>query len=209
MLTYCISGFACNGKTSIIKAITGFIPKEYRVITMGEVARNVLDIRSLFSNLGNLSTEKLEMEILSAEHHINYLISAIDDTYVFLKDRHIFDVLTFMVMRGMATIEDVLKYDDKYGVYCTSLCRIVFLIKGTNDTKFISKCMSDDVRKNTLDDFIEMQDKFYEIWKTIYNGSPYSPYLIELEHPADNPSTPLAVISEILNDIRIVERMKK
>ena len=208
----CVSGFACNGKTTILKILSGLIPKEYTPHMLQETARIALDLTRNF-NLQNVNNERIELEALVGEYIWLLTAKDIKGNHIFLKDRHFIDVLAFMELRGMIKHTQAVRflYDLVDRFVGNRLCDVTVLVNGTTDKSFINKCMGDKDRETTLEDFEAMQRKFYSIWKSDFGAIEWyikhhhknkPSRLIEIEHPSVNPMVTMEAISEILNVLK-------
>lgn len=208
MATYhfALSGFSCNGKTSILEVIKGFIPKDYAVFIAEETTRVIDNIHNQL-NL-DLDQYTLEKCILSSEYILQDSLSRLSNKFdknlnlVIIYDRSIFDVLTFMVIHNMLNLEQVNNFiKNNISIRYNKL----FLIGPILDEDFIyNRCITDELRKKTIDNFLVMQNKFYNIINKIlsFTNKEQLGNIIRLEHPFYSNITPLSIISEILDTIK-------
>jgi len=215
--TYFFSGFAANGKSSLIDSIEGFVPKGYTVVKIGEAARNVLKLNNFLFDKCDMN--EFEKQILASEYYILQFLGELVDkdetdeknNIVILKDRFILDVVTFMVIKKQITMEDAadlcraffMEHSQKV-IHNFHLSNKIILINGTENEEFIKKAMQDPARKETLDDFISMQRKFYRIWWQLADRMNLSERfdIVKFAHPIDDPMTPFKIISFILTELK-------
>lgn len=206
----CVSGFACNGKTTLLKIMGGLVPSEYIVHIPQETARVALDItRSL--EFSEINQNRIEVEVLTAETMWFRTARKIGLPHLFLKDRHILDVLVFMIIRKMITTDQAMDFIiDFINREKGRVCDTTILINETQDKNFISKCMEDVDRKDTLNDFFEMQEKFYKIWRYLYTTMNVElkqsfgdeEQFLEVEHPSMNPMMTMEAVAFVLNQLK-------
>jgi len=200
------SGFACNGKSTIIKTMKEILKNE-DVFVMNETARIVDSIMPYFEKefeVGNFEKYILYSEI--SQHEVMF---GIKDRYdIILKDRSIFDVLTFMIIRNEINTRDALdflreNYDNEK--HLSNLYDKIFFIRGTKDKDFI-ECLleKDKLRRETVSNFFEMQRKFEYMWHRIvsdYQEETNRTLNIEyLDHPKDNSMTMWIIFGRILSE---------
>jgi len=212
MNCYVFSGFACNGKSTIIQVLKNFIRQD--VIVFEETARIVNDVMEEFEDrFDNFIFEK---EILASEHTLHQLLFQLKDEFkIVLKDRSIFDVLTFMVIRKEVSYSNVFNflkenYADKKNL--ANIYSKIYFLKGTQDEKFIKKILkSDELRNKTVNDFFNLQCEFENTWFTIVNG-----YMEEtntelnievLDHPKDNNLVMWKIYSEIVSENKVLREL--
>jgi len=166
------SGFACNGKSTMIDVFSKIFGNEYNVWIFKETARLVDDTMAYFEE--NLEIGDFEKNILCSEvfcHDIMFEMKKKNEDGLILKDRSIFDVLAFMVLRNETDICNVLdflreNYDGEK--HLSNLYDEILFIRGTSDENFISSILEEDeLRKKTISNFFSLQDKFEEVWKRI------------------------------------------
>ena len=211
------SGFAANGKSSLIQSIEGFVPKEHTVVKIGESARDVFELNKFL--FGKCDPEEFEKQILASEYYMLQLLGdlAEKDNYddknhlVILKDRFILDVLCFMLIKKQISFEKACELCEKYfsehvskilGIFHGS--NYILLINGTENEEFIKKAMQDPTRKETITDFLTMQKKFYRFWWKLADVLNLSRKLdiVQFSHPTDDPMVPFKIVGFILNEMK-------
>ena len=180
VLTVAFSGFACNGKTTLIKTIAGVLKCSLRnteVITMDETARKVYQYSQSYFNTKDESA--FQLSILSAELERIFLTTKFllndgilwlpkfeEKDVIILFDRSIFDNIAFSVAKNiisLQTAEEILSLIQKEIDFRYQL---LFLCPPVYSADFINKCLSDNVRNQTLpstvDAFLKLQTAYYE-----------------------------------------------
>ncbi len=187
-----ISGFACDGKTSLINKLSsyGIIFTEHvgKSLNFGQ---NVLNIGDDFLSL-QMTVMNIEIDrIIFIQKNIKRL-----DPYIFL-DRNLIDTIIF-------TLYHIKKRKIKFyppnfiDNICTHLVDNVesfpifdkiFLIKPCQDKDFINQtCIRDDrIKTIDIDDFINSGKFYYDKYLTTYDklqNINYCKELIEIDHPS-------------------------
>ena len=221
---YALSGFACNGKSTLVKLAKGFVPSDYLVMTSPSVARHA---RSIFHNFNfPFDQQVFEQSILTAETAVFKFINQIKDNLwfllskkvkglVILQERSIFDVLSFMIAREYISLTQAVNYLYEFFKELSDTCLYdkLFIVKPIEDYEFIEKRCVVDIMRGIRDvhNFLALQDKFYKALNKLIsalNGSDntnnqikVAEEIIHLEHPYLNSCTPLSFISAIREDL--------
>jgi len=173
---YGFSGFACSGKTTLIKRLykdLQHLGKE--VYIFPEIARYSIDLLYDFNHLDNFQ-ELIDFSVCVTQNYLldwlyNNLTKStqnLEVTTVFLHDRVFIDNVVFMILNNFITLEQAIDFVNKYRNKFLKVYNIVFLIGELDDISFVqSVCMQDKARESTIKDFFNLQAVFYEYYLTI------------------------------------------
>ena len=204
-----LTGFVCNGKTSMLKSIAYHFKSlfpDHSIIMVHEPVRYFMEEADeiLKFNVANTLSFEQRQSVFIANSLaqldiIEQIIRDNREKSIIVFDRCIMDVLAFsFIDRELSeeTINEIREFLFDRFYWADPFEWFYCYIKLPQNPEILEKCFEDKVRESTLDlhEIYEKEKKFKNVYVDLVGRS-----FNEYEHPADNPATVYEIIDDVYN----------